>query len=50
MSSFGSTVYAVAEEPGGVETAVAEYLDSTIGGKVFVTRARNEGAETIYGK
>jgi len=50
MSSFGPTVYAVAEDPGEVEKAVAEYLDSTIGGRVFVTQARNVGAKTVYGK
>lgn len=50
MSSFGPTVYGVAEDPGEVETAVTEYLDSTIGGRVFITRAQNTGAETIYGK
>ncbi len=50
MSSFGPTVYAVAKEPGGVETAVAEYLDSTIGGRVFITRARNTGAKTVCDK
>jgi len=40
----------VAEDPGNVKNAVSEYLGSTIGGRVFVTRARNTGAETVYGK
>jgi len=50
MSSFGPTVYAVAEDPGNVKNAVSEYLGSTIGGRVFVTRARNTGAETVFSK
>ena len=50
MSSFGPTVYAVTEDPGNVKKAVSEYLESTIGGRVFVTRARNTGAETVYSK
>ncbi|MBW6518089.1 MAG: beta-ribofuranosylaminobenzene 5'-phosphate synthase [ANME-2 cluster archaeon] len=45
MSSFGPAVYAVAEEPGEVKKAVTEFLDSTIGGQVFVTVARNTGAK-----
>ncbi|MCL7413062.1 MAG: beta-ribofuranosylaminobenzene 5'-phosphate synthase [ANME-2 cluster archaeon] len=47
MSSFGPAVYAVAEKPGEVKKAVAEFLDSTIGGQVFVTEARNRGAEIV---
>ncbi len=46
MSSFGPTVYAVADDPWNVKNAVSEYLESTIGGRVFVTSARNTGAET----
>ena len=45
MSSFGPAVYAVAEKPGELKKAMAEFLDSTIGGQVFVTGGRNGGAE-----
>lgn len=48
MSSFGPTVFCVAEEPEQVNGAVSEYLESTIGGEVFVTTANNSGAQTIY--
>jgi beta-ribofuranosylaminobenzene 5'-phosphate synthase len=48
MSSFGPTVFCVAEEPELVRGAVSEYLESTIGGEVFVTHANNSGAQTIY--
>lgn len=47
MSSFGPTVFCVAEESEKVKDAVSEYLTSTIGGEVFVTRASNTGAKTI---
>ena len=47
MSSFGPSVYAVADEPEKVKKAVAEFLDSTIEGQVFVTGARNTGAEIM---
>ena len=45
MSSFGPAVYALAEGPGGVKKAVAEFWDSTVGGQVFVTGMRNGGVE-----
>jgi beta-ribofuranosylaminobenzene 5'-phosphate synthase len=47
MSSFGPTMFCVAEEPEIVRGAVSEYLESTIGGEVFVTQANNSGAQTI---
>ncbi|MBE0524017.1 MAG: beta-ribofuranosylaminobenzene 5'-phosphate synthase [Methanosarcinales archaeon] len=48
MSSFGPTVFCVAEEPEQVKGAVSEYLESSIGGEVFVTTANNSGAQAIY--
>jgi beta-ribofuranosylaminobenzene 5'-phosphate synthase len=48
MSSFGPTMFCVAEEPEQVKCAVSEYLEYAIGGEVFVTRANNSGAKTIY--
>jgi beta-ribofuranosylaminobenzene 5'-phosphate synthase len=48
MSSFGPTVFCVADDPENVKKAVSEYLESTIGGDVFTTHASNRGAETIY--
>lgn len=47
MSSFGPAVYAVAEDPGEVKKAVADFLGSTVGGQVFITGARNSGAEIV---
>jgi predicted sugar kinase len=40
-------MFCVAEEPEIVRGAVSEYLESTIGGEVFVTQANNSGAQTI---
>lgn len=48
MSSFGPTVFCISEEPEQVKGAVSEYLESTIGGEVFMTTANNSGAKTIY--
>ncbi|MCL7414812.1 MAG: beta-ribofuranosylaminobenzene 5'-phosphate synthase [ANME-2 cluster archaeon] len=47
MSSFGPTVFALAEDPENVKKAVSEYLRSTIGGEVFITSARNTGAKIM---
>ncbi len=44
LSSFGPTVYAIADtQVGDIEAAAREAM-SEVGGEVFVTRARNEGA------
>lgn len=45
MSSFGPTVFAVAEDPKNIEKAVSEYMGDTINGSVFITRAGNSGAQ-----
>jgi len=45
MSSFGPTVYALTDTPKNVQTAAQEFLDQTIGGKVMITRAKNQGAK-----
>jgi len=45
MSSFGPTIFAVAEDPENIKKAMSEYLDSTIGGDVFITGARNTGVD-----
>ena len=45
MSSFGPTVFAVAEDPKNIEKAVSEYMGNTINGSVFITRAGNSGAQ-----
>jgi len=42
LSSFGPTVYAVAEGAGRVKNAVAEFGDSTIGWQVFGSGRRIE--------
>jgi beta-ribofuranosylaminobenzene 5'-phosphate synthase len=44
MSSFGPAVYAVTDNPEPVRRAAEDFLDERIGGKVMVTRARNQGA------
>jgi beta-ribofuranosylaminobenzene 5'-phosphate synthase len=43
MSSFGPTVYGIADGA-ELQTAVNRYLDETIGGEVYVVKARNSGA------
>ncbi|HUW67185.1 MAG TPA: beta-ribofuranosylaminobenzene 5'-phosphate synthase [Candidatus Nanoarchaeia archaeon] len=48
MSSFGPTVFCVAEEPEQMKWVVSEYLESTIGGEVFVTTANKSGAQIVY--
>jgi beta-ribofuranosylaminobenzene 5'-phosphate synthase len=45
MSSFGPTVFAVGEDPKNIEKAVSEYMEDTINGSVFITHARNSGAQ-----
>jgi len=45
MSSFGPTVFAVAEDPKNIEKAVSEYMGDTINGSVFITRAGNSGVQ-----
>ncbi len=42
MSSFGPTVYAFGEDTGNLEKAAQEFLGGK--GRVFITKARNEGA------
>ncbi|CAD7768317.1 Beta-ribofuranosylaminobenzene 5'-phosphate synthase [Candidatus Methanoperedenaceae archaeon GB37] len=44
MSSFGPTVYALTDAPRDVQMAAQEFLDRTIGGRVILTHARNQGA------
>jgi beta-ribofuranosylaminobenzene 5'-phosphate synthase len=48
MSSFGPAVYAVVdnkEDASNIREDVQDLLDSTIGGKVMITRANNKGAD-----
>jgi beta-ribofuranosylaminobenzene 5'-phosphate synthase len=48
MSSFGPVVYGVAdnkEDASNIREDVQDLLDSTIGGKVMITRANNTGAD-----
>ncbi len=46
MSSFGPTVYAFGEDAGALEKIAKEFLGE--GGKVFITKARNEGARIEF--
>lgn len=51
MSSFGPLVYGLAESPkeaARVRKEVQHMLDESAGGSVFVTKARNRGAEISY--
>jgi beta-ribofuranosylaminobenzene 5'-phosphate synthase len=47
MSSFGPAVYGITENPEEVERSAKELLSKTVGGNVYVTRAKNRGASVI---
>lgn len=45
MSSFGPVVYCVADNPKRIKKGIQKILDDSLGGKTFITKARNEGAK-----
>ena len=47
MSSFGPTVYGMAEDADEVGKAVQKFLERSVGGEVKVVRAANKGAKVI---
>lgn len=47
MSSFGPTVYGIAEDADEVRKAVQKFLERSVGGEVKVVKAANRGAKVI---